>query len=130
MRKSSKPVSANTSFGKVKLKIGSIIAIFGNKQSPLIPDLKFFTSVIIAPFETSDPVPEVVGIATIGKYLPLEVIVFPIKFSIDVKFLPTAIAFAASIASPPKPITKSIFSFKIETASFTSFDFASGDILS
>ena len=109
----SKPVSANTSLGKVKLKIGSIIAIFGNTQSPLIPDLKFFfTSVIIAPFETSDPVPEVVGIATIGKYLPLEVIVFPIKFSIDVKFLPTAIAFAASIAlPPPKPITKSIFFF-------------------
>ena len=109
----SNPVSARTSIGNVKLKMGSTIAILGNNDSPLIPDLKFFfISVIIDPFETSDPVPDVVGIATIGKCFFEGLIVLPIIFSILFRLIPTAIALAASMAlPPPSPIIKSIFFF-------------------
>ena len=72
----SNPVSAINSEGILKLKIGSIIAILGNKLLPLNARFKIlFISVIIDPLDTSEPVPEVVGIATIGN-VPLRDLLF------------------------------------------------------
>ena len=69
-------------------------------------------SVIIEPFETSEPVPAVVGMATIGKHFKSSETFFPIISSTFLKLIPTAIAFEASIAlPPPRPITKSTFFF-------------------
>ena len=80
---------------------------------PRIPDLNFLTtSVIIAPFETSEPVPDVVGIAITGKLLTLSCKVLPIISSTFLKFTLTPIALAASIAlPPPRPIIKSTLFF-------------------
>ena len=100
--KTSKPVSIDTEIGTVRVYVASTIF------SPRIPVfIKLSEHVIIAPLLNSLPVPAVVGIAIIGNVsLPG---VNPLNKYSSISLcepIPTAIAFAASIAlPPPKPIT-------------------------